>query len=288
MHSLALVIPHVDYKGLSPLMAVAAGTCIVLMAGLFRGRFVHQLLVPLLTIASLGAAIGLTLWVWEPGKRTPIVAGELSIDTLALGLSMLFYISGIVAVLLAMRGRLIRSIGGGDLYALLLGSIAGMVVLASAESLLTLFVGIELLSIPLYVLCGSRIRSERSLEAGLKYLGIGSGGSARPVYGLALIYLAPGTTGLGGIAAVLDPSGPADPTSLGGIAAAPGLNVPLDAPLLLTGIGFSMAGLAFKPPVAPCHTWPPDVSQRAPPPTTAFMAVATKAPAPAIIIRFFD
>src|SRR4051794_35556380 len=182
MHALAVNIPHIDYKGLSPLIAVAGGTCVVLMVGLLRGRFVHQLLVPLLTIASLGTAIGLTLWVWQPGERTPILSGELSIDTLALGLSMLFYISGIVAVVLAMRGRLIRSIGGGDLYALLLASIAGMVVLASAESLLTLFVGIELLSIPLYVLCGSRIRSERSLEAGLEYPVICPGGAATPPF----------------------------------------------------------------------------------------------------------
>src|SRR4051794_1158426 len=115
MHALAVNIPHIDYKGLSPLMAVAGGTCIVLMAGLFRGRLVHQLIAPLLTIATLGTAIGLTLWIWEPGQRTPLVSGSLSIDTLALGLSMLFYISGIVAVILAMRGRVARSIGGGDL-----------------------------------------------------------------------------------------------------------------------------------------------------------------------------
>src|SRR3954454_12867009 len=218
MHALAVHIPHVDYKGLSPLIAIASGTCIVLLVGLFRGRFVHQLLVPLLAIASLGTAIGLTVWIWDPGKKTPIASGSLSIDTLALGLSMLFYISGIVAVLLAMRGRLARSIGGGDLYGLLLGSITGMVVLASAENLIVLFVGIELLSIPLYVLCGSRIRSERSLEAGLKYLVIGSVGSATLLYGLALIYGATGTTSLGGISNAL------------------GDNVALDDPLLLTGM----------------------------------------------------
>src|SRR4051812_3501425 len=270
MHTLAVNIPHIDYKGLSPLLAVAGGTCLALMVGLFRGRLVHHLLAPLVTIASLGVAIGLTIWVWEPGQRTPIVSGALSIDTLALGLSILFYVSGIVAVLLAMRGRLVRSIGGGDLYALLLGSIAGMVVLASAENLIVLFVGLELLSIPLYVLCGSRIRRERSLEAGLKYLVIGSVGSATLLYGLALIYGATGTTSLGGISIAL------------------GEKVGLGDPLLLTGIALSMAGLAFKASVAPFHTWTPDVYQGAPTPITAFMAVATKAAALAIIIRFFD
>src|SRR4051794_31021152 len=270
MHALAVHIPHIDYKGLSPLIALAAGTCIALMVGLFRGRLVHQLLAPLLTIATLGTAIGLTLWIWEPGKQTPIVSGALAHDTLSLGLSMLFYISGIVTVVLAARGRIVESIGGGDFYGLLIGSITGMVVLASAENLITLFVGIELLSIPLYVLCGSRIRSEKSLEAGLKYLVIGSVGSATLLYGLAFIYGAAGTTSLAGIAAALDHK------------------VALDDPLLLTGIGLSMAGLAFKASVAPFHTWTPDVYQGAPTPITAFMAVATKAAALAIIIRFFD
>src|SRR4051794_8676403 len=269
-HTLAVHIPHIDYKGLSPLIALAAGTCIALMVGLFRGRVVHQLLSPLVTIATLGTAIGLTLWIWEPGKRTPIVSGSLSIDTLALGLSMLFYISGIVAVLLAMRGRLARSIGGGDLYGLLLGSITGMVVLASAENLIVLFVGIELLSIPLYVLCGSRIRRERSLEAGLKYLVIGSVGSATLLYGLALIYGAAGTVQFGLIAGSL------------------GDTVKLDDPLLLTGVALTLVGLAFKASVAPFHTWTPDVYQGAPTPVTAFMAVATKAAAFAVILRLFD
>src|SRR4051812_12039739 len=112
MHSLAVTIPHIDYKGLSPLIAIAGGTCIVLLAGLLRGRLVHQFLAPVLTIATLGIAIGLTVWIWEPGQRRPILEGALSVDTLALGLSVLFYVSGIVATILAMRGRLVRSIGG--------------------------------------------------------------------------------------------------------------------------------------------------------------------------------
>jgi NADH-quinone oxidoreductase subunit N len=270
MHTLAVTIPHVDYKGLSPLIAVAAGTCIVLLAGLIRGRFANNVLAPLLTIATLGTAIGLTIWIWEPGQRVPIASGSLSIDTLALGLSVLFYVSGIVATILAMRGNLVRSVGAGDAYALILGSIAGMVVLAGAENLVVVFVGIELLSIPLYVLCGSRIRSEKSLEAGLKYLVIGSVGSATLLYGLAMIYGATGSTDFDGIARAL------------------GRGVDLGDPLLLTGIGLSMAGLAFKASVAPFHTWTPDVYQGAPTPITAFMAVATKAAALAVIIRFFD
>jgi NADH-quinone oxidoreductase subunit N len=114
------------------------------------------------------------------------------------------------------------------------------------------------------------VRQERSLEAGLKYLIVGSVGSATLLYGLALIYGSTGTTNLAGIGAAL------------------GHTVSLTDPLLLTGIGLAIAGLAFKASVAPFHTWTPDVYQGAPTPVTAFMAVATKAAAFAIILRFFD
>src|SRR4051794_28977280 len=271
IHALAAVhVPHVDYKGLSPLFAVAGGSVLVLMVGLVRGELVQRWIAPLLTIASLGTAIGLTLWVWEPGTRTPIVSGALSIDTLALGLSILFYVAGIATVVLAMRGRTVGAVGGGELYSLLLGSIAGMVVLAGAESLIVLFVGIELLSIPLYVMCGMRIRHEKSLEAGLKYLVIGSVGSATLLYGLALLYGSTGTTQFGLMAGAI------------------GQKVPLHDPLLLTGMGLAAVGLAFKASVAPFHTWTPDVYQGAPTPITSFMAVATKAAAFGIFLRLFD
>jgi NADH-quinone oxidoreductase subunit N len=273
MSSLVLAatkIPHIDYKGLSPLIAVVAGSVVVLMVGLLRGNTIHRLVVPALTVASLLTAIGLSLWVWEPGQRTPIVSGALSIDTLALGLSMLFYISGIATVLLSLRSDAVRQAGGGEYYSLLLGSIAGMVVLAGAESLITLFIGIELLSIPLYVLCAARIKQEKSLEAGLKYLVIGSVGSATLLYGLALIYGATGTTDLGLIVASIGPA------------------VRPDDPLLLTGVALTLTGLGFKASVAPFHQWTPDVYQGAPTPITTFMAVATKAAAFAIILRLFD
>jgi NADH-quinone oxidoreductase subunit N len=262
--------PHVDFKGLSPLIALVAGSCIVLMAGLFRPRVAQRVIVPLLTAATLLTAIGLTLWIWEPGRQTPIVSGALNMDTLALGLSMLFYISGLATILLSLRSDVVKQAGGGEYFALLLGSIAGMVILAGAENLITLFIGIELLSIPLYVLCGARVKREKSLEAGLKYLVIGSVGSATLLYGLALIYGATATT------------------SLDGIVHAIGSSVSASDPLLLTGIALALAGLGFKASVAPFHQWTPDVYEGAPTPVTAFMAVATKTAAFAIILRLFD
>jgi NADH-quinone oxidoreductase subunit N len=242
----------------------------VLMVGLLRSPFVRQVLVPALTAVSLLAAIGLTIWIWQPGDREPIIEGAIAMDALTLGVSMLFFVAGLVAIVLSLRAEAAREAGHGEYYSLLLGSITGMVVLAGAENLVTLFVGLELLSIPLYVLCATELRRSTSLESGLKYLVIGSVGSATLLYGLALIYGATGSTGFAGIENAI------------------GDTVELDDPLLLTGIALSATGLAFKASVAPFHQWTPDVYQGAPTPITTFMAVATKAAAFAIFLRLFD
>lgn len=268
-----ITAPVIDYEGLSPLLATAGGAVIVLVAGLFPGRGVQRILVPLLTIASLAAAIGLSLWVWEAGDRAPIVENALAIDALALGMGVLFYVMGIVTVLLSWRSEAVRAAGAGEYFALMLASISGMAMLAAAENLVTLFIGIELLSIPLYVLCASRVRHAPSLESGLKYLVVGSAGSATLLYGLAFLYGATGATDFGAISEAIG-------GQAGGVS-------PGDA-LLLTGIALTMAGLAFKASVAPFHQWTPDVYEGAPTPVTAFMAVATKVAAFAIILRLFD
>jgi NADH-quinone oxidoreductase subunit N len=262
--------PEIDYKELSPLFALAGGSVIVLMVGLFRSFFVRRTVVPALTAITLLTAIGLTIWIWEPGNREPIVEGALGVDALSLGISMLFYVAGLVTIVLSLRSTATLEAGHGEFYSLLLGSIAGMVVLAEAESLMTLFIGFELLSIPLYVLCATHLRRRTSLEAGLKYLVVGSVGSATLLYGLALIYGATGALRLDAIGAAISDS------------------VDATDPLLLTGIALAATGLAFKASVAPFHQWTPDVYEGAPTPITTFMAVATKAAAFAIFIRLFD
>jgi len=260
--------PHVDFAGLSPLIALLGGATIVLLVGLLGSRWIRSQVVPALSLGALAAALGLTIWQWNAQKS--IVAGALRIDDLALALNLILIAGGACTVLLAWRSLAAREAAHGEFHALLLTSIGGMSLLASAQNMVILFVGLELLSIPLYVLCATELKREHSLESGLKYLIVGSVGSATLLYGLAMIYGATGSTDFAAIATAL---------SSGGLAT---------DPLTLTGIALCVAGLCFKASVAPFHQWTPDVYEGAPTPVTAFMAVTTKVAALGVFLRFFD
>jgi NADH-quinone oxidoreductase subunit N len=260
--------PHIDWAGLSPLIAILAGALVVLLLGLVVSRAARETAVPALAIVSLAVAIGLCVGQW--GERKDLIAGALRLDELTLILTIIFCVAGIAAVLLSWRHIAPREASHGEYHALLLTSIAGMIMLVAAQNLVSIFLGLELLSIPLYVLCATEMRRASSLESGLKYLVVGSVGSATLLYGLAFVYGATGSTDFSGIATAL---GEGDLVS---------------DPLLLTGIALSIVGLAFKASVAPFHQWTPDVYEGAPTPVTAFMAVATKAAAFGVMLRLFD
>jgi NADH-quinone oxidoreductase subunit N len=260
--------PHVDFAGLSPLIALLGGAVLVLLAGLARSRRAREQLVPALALLALGAALGLTVWQWNSSKS--IVSGALRIDDLSLVLNIFLVAGGATATLLGGRSLSAREAGHGEWHALLLSSIAGMSLLVAAQNTVAVFLGLELLSIPLYVLCATELRREHSLESGLKYLIVGSVGSATLLYGVAMLYGATGQTDFAGIAHAL---------SHGGLSS---------DPLTLTGIALCVAGLCFKASVAPFHQWTPDVYEGAPTPVTAFMAVATKVAALGVLLRLFD
>jgi NADH-quinone oxidoreductase subunit N len=257
----------VDWAALSPLLALAGGAIAVLMVGLFPGRGVRDRLVPGLALLTLAVTAGLLVWQYD--TSTDLLEGALRMDGLTVTLSFVFVVAGMATVVMTWRHLDPVESPGPELYTLLLSSIGGMVVLVAAQDLITLFLGFELLSIPLYVLCAIQLRRRGSLESGLKYLVVGSVGSATLVYGFALIYGAAGTTDFAGIA-----------TAISG-------ELSTDV-LLLAGLALAIVGFAFKASVAPFHQWTPDVYEGAPTPITAFMATATKAAALGVLLRFLD
>jgi NADH-quinone oxidoreductase subunit N len=256
--------PEIDYAALSPVIALTVAVCVVLMSAVI-GPLRRS--APGLTLIALAATAGLLIWNWN--EPVTLVAGALRLDDLAISISLIALAAAAFAVLLSLREPAAEQAGSGEYHALLLGSVLGMVLLAQAQNLVSFFVAIETLSIPLYVLCATNLRREQSLESGLKYLIVGSLGSATLLYGMAFLYGGSGSTDFAGIAAGIDSAGL------------------LGDPLVLVGIALVAVGLAFKTSIAPFHQWTPDVYEGAPTPITSFMAVATKAAAFAVFVRFF-
>jgi NADH-quinone oxidoreductase subunit N len=257
--------PHIDYAALSPVLALTAGVCVVLLSGVFRPL---RRTAPPLTLAILAVTAARLVIQWN--DPVDLISGALRIDDLSISISLISILTAAFAVLFSIREPATDQIGSGEYHALLLGSVLGMVLLSQATNLVSFFVAIETLSIPLYILCAANMRREKSLESGLKYLIVGSLGSATLLYGMAFLYGGTGSTDFGGIAAGIAQKGV------------------LGDPLVLVGIGMTAVGLAFKTSVAPFHQWTPDVYEGAPTPITGFMAVATKAAAFAVFVRFFD
>ena len=257
--------PHIDYAGISPLIALTVGLCLVLLSAVFKP---FRRSAPVMTTTILFLTAGLLIGQWGDPKN--LITGALRLDDLAIAISLIAILTAVFCVLFSIREKATEEAGSGEYHALLLGSVLGMVLLSQATNLVTFFVALETLSIPLYILCATNLRREGSLESGLKYLIVGSVGSATLLYGMAFIYGGSGATNFAGIAEGIAQNG-------------------LDGdPLILIGIAMAAVGLAFKTSIAPFHQWTPDVYQGAPTPITAFMAVATKAAAFAVFLRFFD
>ncbi len=156
-----------------------------------------------------------------------------------------------------------------ELYLLMLLAAAGGLVLVSAQHLASLFIGLELLSLPTYGLVAYAFFNKRSLEGGLKYMVLSAAGSAFLLFGMALLYADAGTLSFAGIGAILAP------------AAQPG-------PLVQLGMGMMLVALAFKLSLVPFHLWTPDVYEGAPAPVAAFLATASKVAVFAVLLRLFQ
>jgi NADH-quinone oxidoreductase subunit N len=191
-----------------------------------------------------------------------------AVDGYALFMDGLIATIAIIIVLLTLRYNSDRGIMRGEFYSLLLFSVSGMMLMAHAVNLLIVFVALELLSFPLYILCGFARPRVESEESSMKYFLLGAFASGFLVYGIALLYGATGSTQLAEIARSVTN----------------GVSVPL---IFFVGVGLVLVGLGFKVAAVPFHMWTPDVYEGAPTTVTAFMATATKAAGFAAVLRVF-
>ena len=250
--------PTVDYHAIAPEIVLAAGICLIILVDLFVSdskKWVTSTLTGFVMLAALVPV--LTLAVSDDNARS-LFDGRYVIDEFALTLKALFLIVGYVVVLLSQNHVEEGDYYQGEYFTLLLTSVTGMVMMASSRDLVSIFVALEMLSIPAYMLAAWRKRDRKSNEAGVKYYLLGVFASAIMLYGMSLLYGVTGSTLLSEIGRQLTVEG-----QFGGVQA--------------LAITFVIVGFAFKVSAVPFHTWAPDTYEGAPIPVTAFLSVASKA-----------
>ena len=248
--------PYFDYAALAPEIILTATIVVVLVADLlFEEREKYQTS----TIAGLGclAALIPVLYLAGNGSDRAMFGGAYVVDDFSLVLKGLFLVVGYVVILMSTRYIEEGDYHQGEYYFLILSSLLGMVVMASARDLVTIFVALETLSIPAYLLAGWRKRDLKSNEAALKYYLLGVLASAVMLYGMSLVFGAANTT-------ILVEIGQRVGGSLTSV------------PVVTVGIFFILVGFAFKVSAVPFHFWAPDTYEGAPTPVTAFLSVASK------------
>jgi NADH-quinone oxidoreductase subunit N len=257
--------PSIDWAALSPILILLGGAAVVLLVGIFLPRGARR---GFCAFVSAGALIGAGIaagWLFTLDETASgVVADALRRDRLAELAQVLLAGSGLLAVGVLWREpddpRRERT---AEVYALLLTAVAGMAFFVASNNLMTLFLGLEWFSVCLYVLTASAPNRLGSLEAALKYLIVGSFGSAILLFGSGLVYGATGSIYFGEIAAAAGE----------------------ERFTYLAGLAMIIVGLAFKMSAAPFHMWTPDVYQGAPTPVTAFMSAATKVAALVLTLR---
>jgi NADH-quinone oxidoreductase subunit N len=259
--------PKVDWFALSPSLALLAASGLALLGAVFVPVVARKAFAAFAAAAGFVAAgVFAGLLYSESPEATLEIAGAVSRDRFAALAQIIIAGAGLVAVGISF-GQRTRAEHVGEYYALLAAAAGGMVFLVQANDLMTLFLGLEWFSICLYILCAIEIDLVSSLEAGLKYLVVGSFGSAVLLFGLSLVYGATGELQFGAIAREIENQGI------------------VNDGLVLAGLAMILAGLSFKASAAPFHMWTPDVYEGAPTPVTAFMSAATKAVALVLMLR---
>ncbi len=254
-----------SWLAVMPLIAVSVTALAVLMVGVNVDED-ESLGLGMLSLGGLGLALVLALTAL--GKSELAFGGAIALDNFAIYFELAILISAALTVLMSLEYVGELGLPGAEYYSLLLFATLGMMLLATAGDLIVIFLGLETMSIAVYVLAGFRRGDPRSIEASLKYFMLGAFSTGFLLYGIALVYGATGTIRLDRISAAL--SGPL-----------------AHSPLMLLGLGMMLIGFAFKVAAVPFHMWAPDVYEGAPTPVTAFMAVGVKIGAFAGFLRIF-
>jgi NADH-quinone oxidoreductase subunit N len=248
-----------------PLAVIAVAAMVVLLVGV-RVDDEESEGLGWLTLATIVIALVLGLGIF--GQSGIAFAGAIAIDSFSAFFELSILIAAALTVLMSIDYAGEHRLPGAEYYSLLLFSVLGMMLMATASDLIVIFIGLETMSIAVYVLAGLLRRDPRSNEAAIKYFLLGAFSTGFLLYGIALIYGATGTIKLVAIHTAL--TGPL-----------------LSNPLLLLGLGLMLIGFGFKVAAVPFHMWTPDVYEGAPTPITAFMAVGVKIAAFAGFLRVF-
>ena len=259
-----------DILAFLPMITLLTWAILLLVADLWIPAD-RQGLTALLAAIVLAAALGLALsqLAFTQGGGSLTAFHDMVVtDGFSIYLDIIFLCSGLAAVALASDYLKRMGIERGEYYSLLLFSLSGMLLMASAHDLIIVFLALELLSIPLYILAGFARPRVESEEASLKYFLLGAFATGFVLYGISLIFAATGHTDLAGVlAAVQAPA--------------------LIRPLFLAGAALFLVGLGFKVAVVPFNMWVPDVYQGSPSPVSAFMSVGAKVAGFAALLRIF-
>ncbi len=260
--------PEVPWSLLWPFLFMAIGAVILVtltsLAPILRERSFPAFYTAAMAV---GSAVSL-YWIWnrveEAGGAIMVLDGAMSIDYFTLFIAAIISVSVFFSALFLDDYLRREGLDGPEWYVLVLLSASGGLMMAAAEDLIVTFLGLEILSIAVYVLAALHLRRTESQEAGFKYFVLGALSSAFFLYGIAMIYGATGSTRLGEIASALNQ------TNSRGL-------VPVeDSSMLLAGMALLLVGFGFKISAAPFHLWTPDVYEGAPTPIVGFMASAVK------------
>jgi NADH-quinone oxidoreductase subunit N len=250
--------PFIDYHAFAPEIVLVGALVVLLLVDLIFAERARHLMATLAGLGLLASFVPVLTLAWDGADRS-LFDGAYVVDNYALVLKGLFLIAGYVTVLISTDYINEGDYYKGEYYFLLLSSILGMTVMASSRDLISIFIALETLSIPAYLLAGWRKRDVKGNEASLKYYLLGVFATGVMLYGMSLIFGVTHTTVLTEIGAALAEQGSTS------------------APIVTIGVLFVIIGFAFKVSAVPFHAWAPDTYEGAPTPITAFLSVASKA-----------